>query len=265
MRTVLICHHDEPLNRDLMPRWLASFSELAGILLVKEGHSAVRQRCKRELNRVGPIRILDVFAFRLFYKLLIAKNDQAWENRLLHDHNSMYPDVSEKTLILETDSPNGKKAEKFLRDCNPDLVLARCKHLLKPRIFEIPPLGTYVLHPGICPEYRNAHGCFWALVNRDLEKVGSTLLKIDRGIDTGPIYNYFSYSFDELNESHVRIQDRVVFENLDAIKNSLLDIEAGRAEELSTLGLTSGNWGQPWFSAWCKWKIAARRNKADKL
>ena len=38
----------------------------------------------------------------------------------------------------------------------PDLVIARCKTLLASRVFSIPPLGTYVMHPGICPEYRNA-------------------------------------------------------------------------------------------------------------
>jgi len=42
--------------------------------------------------------------------------------------------------------------------------------------------AAFVLHPGICPEYRNAHGCFWALVNRDLARVGVTLLRADRGV-----------------------------------------------------------------------------------
>ena len=31
MRTVLICHEEEPLNRHTLPRWMASFTELAGI------------------------------------------------------------------------------------------------------------------------------------------------------------------------------------------------------------------------------------------
>jgi len=36
------------------------------------------------------------------------------------------------------------------------------------------------MHPGICPEYRNSHGCFWALANDDPERVGVTLLQIDK-------------------------------------------------------------------------------------
>ena len=51
------------------------------------------------------------------------------------------------------------------------------------------------MHPGICPEYRNAHGCFWALANRDLNKVGMTLLRIDKGVDTGPTFGYYTYPY----------------------------------------------------------------------
>jgi len=32
VRTLLICHHDEPINRLGVARWLASFSELSGII-----------------------------------------------------------------------------------------------------------------------------------------------------------------------------------------------------------------------------------------
>ena len=126
-------------------------------------------------------------------------------------------------------------------------------------MFQVPSHGTYVLHPGVCPEYRNAHGCFWALASGDLERVGLTLLRIDAGVDTGPIYGYFTYRFDERQESHVRIQQRVLTENLDAIRDRLLEAVAGRAERIDTSGRTSAVWGQPWMTAFARWKWAARR------
>ena len=52
--------------------------------------------------------------------------------------------------------------------------------------------GHSSMHPGICPEYRNSHGCFWALARRDLDHVGATLLQIDEGSDTGPVYAYYT-------------------------------------------------------------------------
>jgi methionyl-tRNA formyltransferase len=108
-------------------------------------------------------------------------------------------------------------------------VLARCKFLLKPEVYEIPRRGTAVLHPGITPQYRNAHGCFWALVNRDLARVGMSLLQVDSGIDTGPVYLQASYPFNEKDETHVVIQHRVVLENLDEIARVLHAIKAGTA------------------------------------
>ena len=136
--------------------------------------------------------------------------------------------------ILKTHSPNSKESEAFIKGVNPDIIIARCKTLLKTGIFSLPSKGTFVMHPGICPEYRNAHGCFWALANNDLTNVGMTLLKIDEGVDTGPIYGYYTYDFDEINESHIIIQHRVVLENLQELKMKLLNIYNGDAIPLET-------------------------------
>ncbi|MEM4725030.1 MAG: formyltransferase family protein, partial [Candidatus Hadarchaeum sp.] len=46
-------------------------------------------------------------------------------------------------------------------------------------------LGIVNLHGGLSPEYRGADCTFWALYNREPEKVGCTLHWIDAGIDTG--------------------------------------------------------------------------------
>src|SRR5207247_2584388 len=131
-------------------------------------------------------------------------------------------------------------------------------------IFELARRGTFVLHPGICPEYRNAHGCFWALVNRDLGRVGMTLLRVDKGVDTGPVYLYGSYAFDEGRESPAVIQSRVVFENLDRIGPVLVAL--GNGEQIApqpTAGRKSAVWGQPRLSAYLKWKWNAHRSRHD--
>jgi methionyl-tRNA formyltransferase len=104
------------------------------------------------------------------------------------------------------------------------------------------------MHPGICPEYRNAHGCFWAMATGDHANVGMTMLRIDKGVDTGPVFGYFRVEADA-RESHVVTQHRVVFEHLDAIRDKLLKIEAGTERPIDTGGRKSATWGQPWLSA----------------
>ncbi len=255
MRTLLICHHDDELNRAGMSRWLASFSDLRGVVVIREEPGRMRARIRREIKRTGYLRFLDVLAFRFYYKFKLAKRDAAIEREMLRQIESRF--APSKAAELITPSPNSAESQQFIRDAAPDLVIARCKTLLSERIFSIARTGTFVMHPGVCPEYRNAHGCFWALSRRDFEHVGMTLLRIDKGVDTGPVFGYFSYPYDERNESHIIIQHRVVFENLDAIAAKLEEIYRGEAVPISTAGRDSAAWGQPWLTRYLAWKRSA--------
>jgi len=261
MKTVLICHREEPQNRVALARWLASFSELAGVMILQETRDRKMRRFRRELRRVGWLRFLDVIAFRLYYRLFFARQDRQWEESVIASISAKYAEPRPETRYLVTTSPNTEEGVAFLKQCDPDIVLARCKQILNERVFSIPRRGTLVMHPGICPEYRNAHGCFWALANRDLDKVGMTLLQIDKGVDTGPIYGYYSYPFDEVGESHFVIQSRVVLDNLDVLRDKLEEINQGQAARLDVSGRCSGEWGQPWLTRYLKWKADARQRR----
>lgn len=265
LRTVLICHAESVLHTQGLAGWLASFSELSGIVILKEPASRARQRIKRELKRVGVLGMADVVAFRAYYKAFVAAGDHQWGNDRLAAMKRQYPFHEGTVPVLESESVNSPAVEKFVRECAPNMMFALCKTIIKKSVFNIPTYGTYVFHPGICPEYRNAHGCFWALANRDLDRVGMTLLRIDEGVDTGPVYGYFSYAFDEVNESHYVIQNRVVLDNLDALRDKLLDIYAGTAPVLSVHGRASGVWGQPRLTAWMSWKRAARSRRLQEV
>ncbi|WP_243040988.1 formyltransferase family protein [Dyella sedimenti] len=260
MRTVLICHAADAFDREGLAAWLASFSELAGLVVLDETPAQRHARVRREIRRVGWLRFLDVLAMRAYQRVAQAGHDRAWMDTALatlrHRHGAP-PRVPELTVA----DVNDEAVARFLRDARADLVVARCKQLLKKRLIALPRAGCVVFHPGICPEYRNAHGCFWALARRDLGRVGMTLLKIDAGVDTGPVYGYYSYAFDERRESYVVIQYRVVLENLDALAARLGEIAAGTARPLDTRGRASGSWGQPWLTRYLGWRLAVA--KAD--
>jgi hypothetical protein len=267
LRTLLICQGDCALDSEGLARWLASFSNLAGVVVLHGTKRQLWRRVRREIRRVGWFRFLDVLAFRLYYKLALEWRDAAWETKTLAGLRSQYPALTDRTRILHADNPNSDAVREFIAGLAPDIMIARCKMLLKPEIFQIPANGTFVMHPGVCPEYRNAHGCFWALARNDLDRVGMTLLKIDAGIDTGPVYGDFRTAFDEQSDSHIVIQQRMVFDNLPELEERLCDIHAGRAATIPTAGRASHTWGQPWLTAYFKWRLNAwqRRRRANCL
>ena len=260
--SVMICHAEEPLHADVMARWLHARTELRGIVRIHDSRGAFWRRVRREWRRSGTIGMLDILDFRVYYKLWLAAGDHAWHERTVAALRERWPAVPPCVATLDVASPNSAESEAFIRERAPDVTLALSKHLLASRIFEIPRFGTFVCHAGITPEYRNAHGCFWAMANGDFENVGMTLLRIDRGVDTGPVFGYFRYPYDPQRESHIEIQHRVVLDNLDGIADTLERIVAGEATPIPVDGRGSGAWGQPHLSAYLRLRRNLRRTNA---
>lgn len=282
MRTVLICHDnnnpsekgfgwllstlthfDDPsLNYEGMGRWLVSFSDLAGIVVLRQKPERIFRAVRHEIKRVGYCRFIDVLAFRLYYRLKEQHKDKFWEKTEIEKLRAAYPKNIDDVPKIFSHSPNTKEVENFIKAIKPDIMIARCKELIKEDIFSIPLKGTFVTHYGICPEYRGGNGCFWALANNDPELFGMTLLKIDKGVDTGPVYGYYSYPYNELKESHIVMGNRVVFDNLELLKEKLIEIFNEKAQPITTSGRRSRNWGQPWLTKYLKWRKTVKKRSS---
>jgi len=262
-RVVLLCHDDDPIDTEGLTAWLATSFALVGRVVIHSPWTRRAQAARREVRRSGWTGFLDVAAFRMYYALALTRRDANWCAGEVTRLTTRYLERADQTPQIDVENPNDESVRQFLEHLAPDLVLARCKMLLKPAIFRVARSGTFALHPGICPEYRNSHGCFWALARRDLLRVGMTLLRIDAGVDTGPIFFRGTCAFDERHESHIVIQYRVVTENLDAIAETLHRVCDGSAQPLADRGRASGVWGQPRLSAYWTWKRAARRSRPN--
>jgi hypothetical protein len=261
---VLICHEQDRLDTEGLASWLASTARLAGLIIIRDPRSRRWRAARREIRRVGWLRFLDVIAFRAYARLLLTRRDEAWKTSEVERLRRRYPADLASVPRIVVSTPNANEAREFLERLRPDVAVARCKVILKQAIFSIPRVGTFVLHPGICPEYRNAHGCFWALARRDLGRVGMTLLRVDPGIDTGPIFLHGTYAFDEVEESHSVIQYRTVIENLDGIGDVLTALCRGEdVKPVSVEGRESAVWGQPHLTAYLRWKWEARRKRHE--
>jgi hypothetical protein len=89
--------------------------------------------------------------------------------------------------ILRTDRVNSEDAYRFLCNDVPDLVVTFATGLLKPRMLQIPRLGTINVHTSLLPDYRGFWPEFWQLYDRAYDKTGFSVHFIDEGVDTGDI------------------------------------------------------------------------------
>ena len=258
MKTVLMRHEDSRFEREVIEPWLASVSNLVGVVVIRNKRERTLQRIRTERRRSGVLGLADVAAFRLYYKLLLANLESKKIDQLIESTAATFPPVPENVPQITVDNPSDVSTKAFLRGCNPDAAIARIKLLLDQEVFSIPSAGTYVIHPGICPEYRNAHGCFWALANGEPENVGYTLLRIDEGVDTGPIFAQSGTDFDPAADGHLYIQYKVVADNLDEIASALHGAVEGNQEPLDISDRTSDVWGQPRLSSYARWKLNAQ-------
>src|SRR5271154_2713794 len=106
MKTLLICHDGAQLDEVLLARWLSSFSDLVGIVIIQEPADRMWRRIRREIKRIGGLRFVDVLAFRFYYRIFLAGKDQRWERQELREKSHIYGDITTSTAIFKTPSPN---------------------------------------------------------------------------------------------------------------------------------------------------------------
>jgi len=93
-------------------------------------------------------------------------------------------------LKLPVLQPVRARDEKFfgeLRELKPDLmVVVAYGQILPQNILDLPRFGCLNVHTSLLPRHRGAAPIQWAIANGDTE-TGVTIMKIDAGLDTGPI------------------------------------------------------------------------------
>ncbi|MEM2160077.1 MAG: formyl transferase [Candidatus Nitrosotenuis sp.] len=93
-----------------------------------------------------------------------------------------------KTLPVLYKEVNLDYVYNTIKKFQPDLMFVFGSYIIRePLLSLLPPGRTINLHLGLSPYYRGSGTNFWPFVNKELEYVGSTILHLDSGIDTGDI------------------------------------------------------------------------------
>jgi methionyl-tRNA formyltransferase len=89
--------------------------------------------------------------------------------------------------VYQPETLRSPEALARLRDWRPEIILvAAYRQILRPEVLDLPDRGCVNLHASLLPRHRGASPVAAAILAGDAE-TGVTLMKMDQGVDTGPI------------------------------------------------------------------------------
>ena len=122
--------------------------------------------------------------------------------------------------------------EKFiaeLRELKPDLiVVVAYGQILPPAILDLPRHGCLNVHTSLLPKYRGAAPIQWAIANGDTE-TGVTIMKMDAGLDTGPIVSQRRTPILPEDDS-ATLHDRLAQLGAELLAQTIPDYVAGKIQ-----------------------------------
>ena len=100
---------------------------------------------------------------------------------------------------LTVDKPESVNDTEFLRkveELSPDFILVvSYGQLLKEKILSLPKHGCINVHASLLPKYRGASPIVASILNGD-KRTGITIMEMEKGLDSGPIFSSFDYKLD---------------------------------------------------------------------
>jgi methionyl-tRNA formyltransferase len=182
VRLVLLCR-DGVEGRYLAWR-LAGAGRLDG-LVIEDGGPARRRKLRRTLRASPraslPLRLLDLLAVTLYGRLM----RRALHRRVLpHEGGDAYPGGVPTVRVADG---NDEACLSALSRLAPDVLVVSGTAILRAPVLATPRRYALNVHGGLVPGYRNVHSDAWAVLRGEPERVGTSLLHLDEGIDSGAV------------------------------------------------------------------------------
>jgi folate-dependent phosphoribosylglycinamide formyltransferase PurN len=140
---------------------------------------------RNRVKKHGAFKVLGQLLF-LVYQRYLNIISRGRKEEILSDFSI----TNSSPADFVTPNVNDVNAFQYITSSNPDLVVLSGTRILSPSLLASLHCPVLNIHAGINPKYRGVHGGYWALVNDDLEHCGSTIHRVDEGIDTGEVLAY---------------------------------------------------------------------------
>ncbi len=181
-KTVFLCRNGAPAR--FIADHLSSSGRLDGIV-VETGRAARRRKVRREMRRRGvwglPALAVDLTALAIYGRL--------WK-RALTSEMKAYPTARDwpTDIPRETfDDANEPACVEALQRMDPEVLVVFGTSILRSDVLSVPSRAALNIHGGIVPGYRNVHSEVWAVLRDDVENIGTSILHLDEGVDSGAV------------------------------------------------------------------------------
>jgi methionyl-tRNA formyltransferase len=131
--------------------------------------------------------------------------------------------------VLQSERVRDEQFIAGLRALQPELIIVVAYgQILPPAILDLPRHGCLNVHASLLPKYRGAAPIQWAIANGDTE-TGVTIMKMDVGLDTGPIVSQRATSIRSEDDS-VTLHDRLAQLGAELLAQTIPDYVAGKIQ-----------------------------------
>jgi methionyl-tRNA formyltransferase len=217
---------DEPNQRALANKINSQFP-ISGIVLEKRVNNK-KYNLKSIINK-----LLSKFVFSL--------PNRTWWSLMKHyesEFNS-YPNCDQLTVS----NINEKRTFDYTKKINPNLILVSGTSLIKEALIKInPKIGILNLHTGISPYIKGGPNCTnWCIALKQFEKIGNTIMWLDKGIDTGGILTTEDTKFNSTDNSLLKIHIRVMDHAHELYIRSIKSILSNKIHNIPQKHIGKGN------------------------
>jgi len=126
-----------------------------------------------------------------------------------------------------------------------------------------PPLGCFLWHEGILPEYKGLYSPFWAIHNIEPSLLGYTVLRMNHRYDDGEVFLQGpAMGVDARTDPPPYIGHKAVLDSLPGVKELLRKLENETAVPLSTANRKSATYTYPGLSGGLRFAARLKRLKS---
>ncbi|HET8655873.1 MAG TPA: formyl transferase [Longimicrobiaceae bacterium] len=167
-------------------------AETARIEVIQEKSVSRWVLLKRRVKRLGLLPVLGQAAFVGGAVPLLRAAAQRRVEAIKAEYGLDDAPIPASTHAV--DSVNSAETRRLLRELAPAVVVVNGTRILNRETLGSSTAPFVNMHAGITPAYRGVHGGYWALVEGRPDLVGTTVHRVDEGIDTGTIIDQAAFS-----------------------------------------------------------------------